>query len=81
MATPNEATAVILDLSELDYIDSAGIQLIYHLRQKLHVRGQELRLVVPGHSPAADALRLAGVSEDLGVAETTVEGLGVAETT
>jgi anti-sigma B factor antagonist len=66
--TSNSSLAVVLDLSELDYLDSAGIQLIYQLREDLRARGQELRLVIPPGSPATDALRLAGVERHL---ETT----------
>jgi anti-anti-sigma factor len=62
-ATPNRAVALILDISALDYLDSAGIHLVYKLREKLRARGQPLRLVIPADSPANDALRLAGVSQ------------------
>lgn len=69
-ATPNQALAVILDVSALDYLDSAGIHLIYKLREKLRARGQRLRLVVPAGSPSTDALRLAGVSQVVDTAQT-----------
>jgi anti-anti-sigma factor len=70
VATPNHATRVVIDLSRLDYLDSAGIQLVYQLREKLQVRGQELRLVVPDRSAAADALTLAGVTAHLDIFQT-----------
>ena len=69
-ATPNHALALILDVSAVDYMDSAGIHLVYRLREKLHARGQSLRLVIPAHSPANDALRLAGVSRNIETCET-----------
>jgi anti-sigma B factor antagonist len=69
-ATPNHALALILDVSALDYLDSAGIHLIYKLREKLRARGQALRLVIPADSAANDALRLAGVSRNIDTAET-----------
>lgn len=69
-ATPNHAEVVLLDLGEVDYMDSAGIHLIYRLREKLQSRGQSLRLVVGDSSPAADALRLAGVMDHLDVRGT-----------
>ena len=73
-ATPNHAREVVLDVSALDYIDSAGIKLIYRLKERLSVRGQDLQLVIPADSPAADALRLAGVMHQL----TTIQRLGEA---
>jgi anti-anti-sigma factor len=69
-ATPNHALALILDIGALDYLDSAGIHLIYKLREKLRARGQRLRLVIPADSPATDALRLAGVSRNVDTAES-----------
>ena len=57
----NDLLAVVLDLSEVEYLDSAGIQMVFSLRESLRVRGQQLLLVVPDGSPVNDALRLAGV--------------------
>lgn len=76
VATPNHAVSVVVDLSQLGYLDSAGIQLLYRLRERLQVRGQDLRLVLPAGSPAGDALRLAGVIDQLRSSETLEEALG-----
>lgn len=76
VATPNTATTVVIDLSRLEYLDSAGIQLVYQLREKLQVRGQTLRLVIPDESAAADALTLAGVRAHLDIFGS-VAGAGV----
>jgi anti-anti-sigma factor len=59
-ATPNEAEAVILDLTGVDYLDSAGIYVIHGMRASLQARGQVLILVIPPTSPVHDSLRLAG---------------------
>lgn len=75
LATPNHAVGVIFDLSEAEYIDSAGIQVLYRLREQLQNRGQELKLVIPGQSPAADALRLAGITQHLNITTTVREAL------
>ncbi|MFL5822661.1 MAG: STAS domain-containing protein [Solirubrobacteraceae bacterium] len=72
-ATPNHALTLVVDLSALEYIDSAGIQLIYQLRERVGVRGQDLKLVIPPSSPAADALRLAGVMGQLEVSGSLEE--------
>jgi len=66
-AVSNQTETVVLDLSQLQYLDSAGIQLIYQLQTQLRARRQQLRLVVPPDSPAADALRLAGIADQLEV--------------
>jgi anti-anti-sigma factor len=59
---PNKSLSLILDLTEVDYIDSAGIRLIFQLRAKLRARSQTLVLVVAPTSAANDALRLSGVA-------------------
>ena len=48
---PNEADRLILDLSEVTYLDSAGVRLILGVNERLHLRRQELRLVVPATAP------------------------------
>ena len=62
---PNKATATILDLSGVHYLDSAGIHLLYRLRENLRVRGHKLLVVIPAGSAVNDALRLAGVFEHI----------------
>jgi anti-sigma B factor antagonist len=59
-ATPNDARGVVLDLSGVDYLDSAGIYVIHGMRASLQARGQRLMLVIPPRSPVYDALRLSG---------------------
>ena len=74
-ATRNHLLALVLDLTDLDYLDSAGIQLIYKLRENLRARGQRLRLVIPSTSPANEALRLAGVKRHVETIETVDHAL------
>ena len=72
---PNQMLGLILDLTQLGYLDSAGIHLIYRLRERLRARGQSLGLVVPASSPSNDALRLAGVSLHVPISETLQDAL------
>jgi anti-anti-sigma factor len=72
---PNGAHGLVLDLSDVEYLDSAGIHLIYELREKLRARGQALQLVIPAEAPANDALRLAGVAGHVATAETVEAAL------
>jgi anti-anti-sigma factor len=59
-ATANDSRGVVLDLSGVDYLDSAGIYVIHGMRASLHARGQKLMLVIPPRSAVHDALRLSG---------------------
>ena len=76
-ATPNEAQGVVLALSGVDYLDSAGIYVIYGMRASLQARGQALILVIPPASPVYDSLRLAGAERAGEVAEEVVEALAI----
>jgi anti-anti-sigma factor len=67
---PSDALAVVLDLGAVDYLDSAGIHVVFELRERLSRRGQEIRLVVPSGSPIATALHYADVPRAVGAAET-----------
>ncbi len=74
-ATPNDALGLVLDFTSLDYIDSAGIHLLYRLGENLRSRGQTIRVVIPPVSPASDALRLAGVQRYVDVVDELEEGV------
>lgn len=68
--TPNDALGLVLDLREVDYLDSAGIHLLHHLRQDLRAGGQKLRLVIVQDSPVSHTLRLAGIDWGEDISET-----------
>lgn len=60
-ATPNDALGIVFDLTEVDYLDSAGLRMLQLLREDLRVRDQRLQLVIPDGSVILDVLRLAGL--------------------
>ena len=62
-AVPNDVEALVLDLSETTYLDSAGIRLVFGLADAVRRRGQELRLVVPAGSPVHRILELSCVQD------------------
>jgi len=68
--TPNSALSLILDLTEVDYLDSAGIHLVHRLREDLRASGQRLQLVIPEASMINATLRLAGLDWRDDTAET-----------
>ena len=74
-ATPNDAIGVILDLTDVQYLDSAGIYVVFGMRSRLRARGQSLRLALPASSPVDDALRLAGVQSHVDVVATVADGI------
>jgi anti-anti-sigma factor len=72
---PGDAAAVVLDLGAVDYVDSAGIHVVYELRERLKRRGQEIRLVVAPDSPIAATLRYADVPGTIGAAESVQDAI------
>jgi anti-anti-sigma factor len=71
----NAAMGVVIDLSEVSYLDSAGIHVVYELRAQVQSRGQDIRLVVASESPIASALDYADVPRTIGVAHTVADAL------
>jgi anti-anti-sigma factor len=72
--TPNDALGILFDLSEVDYLDSAGLRLLQRLREDLRVRDQRLRLVIPEGSVILSVLRLAGLDWREDIVETAEAG-------
>ncbi|MGN6170919.1 MAG: STAS domain-containing protein [Solirubrobacteraceae bacterium] len=68
--TPNDALGLIVDLRDVNYLDSAGIRLLYHLREDLRAGRQRLRLVIADDSAVNLTLRLAGLDWGDEIAET-----------
>jgi anti-sigma B factor antagonist len=69
-ALTNDALALVLDLTGVEYLDSAGIHVIYELHERLRTRGQDIRVVIAPDALIGEALRLADVPRAVGVAES-----------
>jgi anti-anti-sigma factor len=55
---PNEALALVLDISGCRYLDSAAIEVLFEVSRRLARRRQELRLVMPPDSPLRRVIEL-----------------------
>jgi anti-sigma B factor antagonist len=58
---PNEALALVLDITSCRYLDSAAIEVLFDLSRRLARRRQELRLVMPADSPLKRVIELTEV--------------------
>ena len=63
-AEQERGVAVLLDLSELTFMDSSGLAAILEAVQRTESNGGRLT-ITPGEGPAARVLALADVLEDL----------------
>jgi anti-anti-sigma factor len=71
----NDLLGLVLDLTGVGYLDSAGIRVIYELREDLETRGLQMRLVVPEESPVSRTLELVDASSVVGYAPNVESAL------
>ena len=58
----NRSDALLVDLSAVTYLDSAGIALMFELAEELRTHRQQLELVIPEGSSIARMAALTGLS-------------------
>lgn len=61
---------VVLDLTSLEYLDSAGIAMLFRLAERLSYNRQELRLVVPPDAPIRAVIRLTRLDQVISVEDS-----------
>jgi anti-sigma B factor antagonist len=61
-SVPNWAVRLVLDLSAISYMDSAGLGMLYALARQLGDRQQTLSLIVPASAPLHRLLAVASIS-------------------
>ncbi len=82
-AVPTSVTALVVDFSELQFIDSSGISMLFRLARRLSSRRQELRVVAPEGEPVARVLQIVEFERASRIHETLDEaflGLTAPET-
>ncbi|MFD2420981.1 STAS domain-containing protein [Amycolatopsis pigmentata] len=60
-AIDNHVNAVRVDLSDVTYLDSAGLRILFTLAGRLRTLQTTLELVVPSGSPVRRAVELSGL--------------------
>jgi anti-anti-sigma factor len=75
-SVPNDAHALVIELSACRYLDSAGIEVLFDMARRLHRRRQELRLSLPPSSPLKRLIDLTEVASAAPVYETLDAALG-----
>jgi len=59
-AVANSATGLLLDLSELEFMDSSGVHMLYELAERLGTRQLRFAVVLPPNRPPRRAIELSG---------------------
>jgi anti-anti-sigma factor len=70
---PNDALGLVIDLSEVSYLDSAGVRMLAELDHRLGWRAQMLRVVAPEASRSRRVLEIAGLERVLSI-DVMLEG-------
>ena len=68
----------MIDLSDLDYLDSSGTRSLHRLAAAATARRQRLALVAPPASTARRLLDLVGMAESVPVHDTVAEAVAAA---
>jgi len=74
----NHDVALVLDLSGVTYVDSAGIAMLFDLSRRLLQHQQQLFLVVPEASLIRRSLRISGWPTGAPVVHQVEDALGAA---
>ena len=69
----SDRAGLVIDLSRVTYLDSAGIELLFDLARRLRTHRQRLRLVVPVDAPMRRVLELCDIDRAAPI-DATVEG-------
>jgi anti-anti-sigma factor len=72
-AVPNTALGMVVDLSGVEYLDSAGIRMLVHLVERFRWRQQVMRAAAPDGSRVRGVLSMAGADGVIPVDATVTE--------
>ena len=72
-AVPNTALGMVLDLSELSFVDSSGVELLFGLGERLEDRRQRLAVALPEGAPIERVFEIVRFRERLPLAGSVAE--------
>jgi anti-anti-sigma factor len=72
---PSSARTLVIDLSDLDFIDSSGVAMLFAVARQLGSRRQELRVVAGSAQPVARVLEIVEFDRAAPVHESLDEAL------
>jgi anti-sigma B factor antagonist len=73
----NQQLRVILDLTGVRYLDSAGIRVLFDLAKRLAERDQRLLLVLPADAPIRRTLEVSSLMSQVPMTETLDTAVGL----
>jgi len=76
-ALPNTDAGLLIDLSEVSYLDSSAVSLLHDLAMRLRKRAQQLIVVSPPQSPPRRILELTALYLNAPVADELDSGISL----
>ena len=74
-AVTNEALGLVVNLARVEYLDSAGVSLLFNLARRISRRQQEFVVVAPAEAHVREILSLSGAAEALALCDSLAEAL------
>ncbi len=75
LAVDDQASGLVVDLSELAFLDSTGIRMLFELAEQLKHRQQALRVVVPEGAHLGELLDTVGLKQTAATDQTVDEAV------
>lgn len=72
-AVPNSALGMVLDLSDLSFVDSSGVELFFRLGERLEHRRQRLAVALPEGAAVERVFEIVRFGEKLPLAASVEE--------
>ena len=72
-AVPNDAAGLVVDLSDVRYIDSVAIRMLFSFIRSLHESRQGIAIAVPADSPVRKLLKITHLDEAVVFRDTADE--------
>ncbi len=69
----NQVLGLVVDLSDVTYVDSAGIRMLFELSRRLEEHRQDLVVVVPPTSLVRRSLEVGGLLTSIAIVETLAD--------
>jgi anti-sigma B factor antagonist len=74
-ALPNTEEGLLIDLSDVSYLDSSAVSLLHDLAMRLRSRAQRMIVVSPPQSPPRRILDLTALHVNAQIADTLERGI------
>jgi anti-anti-sigma factor len=74
---PNEAFGLVVDLAEVQFLDSSGVDTLFRLQNSLGVRQQRFAVAIPPGAPIRRALELSGAQGEIAICGSVDEAVAV----